>query len=108
VIAGIAVLSARRVTLKTAAITAIVLAVAVTVALPFFGLDFITQRHLQTQARLPGFDREAMRLAGSTVLLVPFLLWAGVRGIAAARKDPTSEFDAERGLAVTDVGIPAA
>jgi hypothetical protein len=108
VICGIAVLTARRVTLKIAAITAVALAVALIIALPFFGLDFLTQRHLQTQVRLPGFDREAMRLAGSTALLVPFLLWTGVRGIAAARKDPTSQFDAERGLAVTDAGIPAA
>lgn len=105
-IAGLAVLGRRRATVQTTAIVTIVLAVLLALAVPFFGLDFLTQRHLQSQLRLGAFDREGLRLAGSTAVLVPLLVWAGVRGLAAGRKDPSSEHDVERGIAVTQPGVP--
>lgn len=106
-IAVLAVHGRQRATVQATAIVTIVLAALLTIAIPFFGLDFLTQRHLQSQLRIGAFDREGLRLAGSAAALVPFLLWAGVRGLTAGRKDPTSEHDTERGLAVTEIGVPS-
>ena len=48
---------------KAGAIVCLGLAVTVAVLLPFFALDFLTVRQLQTQSRRPAFQRVGIKVA---------------------------------------------
>lgn len=86
--------------LKAGAIVCLVLAGILALLLPFFALDFLTVRHLQTQSRLPTFQRVGIKVAGIAALLVPALVWAGVRGLAASRDGRRTEWPAGPGLMI--------
>jgi len=80
--------------LKAVAILCLALALILAVLLPFFALDFLTVRHLQAQSRLPAFQRAGVKLAGIGALIVPGLVWIGLRALAAStlrirRDEPT-------------------
>lgn len=86
--------------LKAGAIFCLALAGILAVLLPFFALDFLTVRQLQSQSRLPAFQRVGIKVAGIAVLLVPVLVWAGVRGLGTYGKARGSEKSKAPGLLV--------
>lgn len=85
---------------KAGAIVCLALAVTVAVLLPFFALDFLTVRQLQTQSRLPAFQRVGIKVTGIAALLVPALVWVGVRGLAASRQVLLTEPTTGPGLVI--------
>jgi hypothetical protein len=85
---------------KAGAIVCLLLAVTLVVLLPFFVLDFLTVRQLQPQSRLPGFQRVGLKVTGIAALLVPPLVWAGVRGLAASRNVLLTEPTTGPGLVI--------
>ena len=54
--------------------------------LPFFALDFLSQRRLQRMDVLPVFTRDGLHLVAVSGLLGLSLVWAGMRGIRATRQ----------------------
>ena len=82
---GIGLSSDRIGVVKAGAIVCLLLAGILAVLLPLFALDFLTVRQLQTQSRLPAFQRVGIKVTGIAGLLVPALVWAGVRGLVASR-----------------------
>jgi hypothetical protein len=85
---------------KAGAIICLGIAAVLAVLLPFFALDFLTVRQLQTQSRLPAFQRMGVKVAGTSALLVPALVWAGVRGLGAYKKERGKEKSEGPGLVV--------
>lgn len=100
VVLAVGVFGERFGALKPGAIGCLVLAVLLAVLLPFFALDFLTVRHLQTQSLLPAFQRVGIKVSAIAVLLVPGLLWAGVRGLAASRYGHRTEKSGDSGLLI--------
>lgn len=86
--------------LRWTAIVTLLFAVIFIVVIPFFTLDFLTARHMQPQAGLARFTREGIRLAGTSGGLGLILLWAGRRGLMAAKRDPEMEKHVGHGLIV--------
>jgi len=85
---------------KAAAIVCLMLAGTLALLLPFFALDFLTVRHLQSQSRLSAFQLSSVKLAGTSALLVPALAWAGLRGVRASRVKADSKASQGPGLLI--------
>ena len=100
VISGAGVYGGHHRSVRAASVAFLALAAVLIVIVPFFALDFLTRRHLQPQNSLPTFTREGLRLGATTALLVPFLIWAGIRGWVASRPDPSGEPGVGHGLVV--------
>lgn len=86
-IAVVAVHSGEHRVVRVAAIGAIVLAAVIVTVVPFYALDFLAIRHLQSQEALGPFTREGLRLSGAGVLLSVGLVWAGIRGVRVSMPD---------------------
>lgn len=97
-VAGVTVGQHRAV--RTAAVAFFVLAALLTLLVPVFALDFLTQRHLQAVSAVDAYTRDGLRIGASAALLIPFMLWAGRRGWTAGRKDPGAEVGEGHGLIV--------
>ncbi len=81
-----------------------VLAALTTVMLPFFMLDFLAIRHLQSQEGVDSFIRNGVRLGGTGGLLVPFMVWVGRKAWFAGRPQPGGELVEGHGLVVGQGG----
>jgi len=90
---------------RAAAVAFFVLAALLTLLVPVFALDFLTQRHLQNLSTVPAYTRDGLRIGASAAFLIPFMLWAGRRGWTESRKDPEGdESGAGHGLIVGQPG----
>ncbi|HEY8061369.1 MAG TPA: hypothetical protein VID74_01165, partial [Gemmatimonadales bacterium] len=73
----------QRMAVRGTAVAALLLAAAVLVLLPFFGLDFLQSRRLVPQSNLKGFTLAGLKTGGLGGAIALMLLWAGWRGLQA-------------------------
>jgi hypothetical protein len=83
-VAAVAILTGRRVVLRTTAIAAMVLGLVVLILSPIFGLDMLESRRTVAQTAVKGFTLAAVKTAGLAVLLAVLAVWSGWLGFKAS------------------------
>ncbi len=91
---------------RGAAITSLLLAVALIGAAPLFALDVLSARHLQAQNAVGHFLHEGLGLAVSSIAIGVVLVFAGRRGLAATQVDPDQRKVLGADLVVAQVEPP--
>lgn len=97
VISAIGLLGGERRPVRTSAAIMIVLGAVVVLLAPFLGLDWLTvRRQVNVDARR-NFDLTAAKTLVFGLLMVPFLIWAGIRGLKATAMPKGADRQKEKG-----------
>lgn len=88
-------LADHRLTVRLAAVAAVVFGVLYLIIIPFFALDFVVARRLIAVNARSGFDIQTAKIVAYVGVLSIGLLWCGYRGI---RSTPKPDQDRKREL----------
>ena len=85
---------------------AILLALLLSIVVPFFALDLIAMRRLQHDDVVDAFTRDGLRLGVTSGVLMLALLWVARLGFVAVRIDPSEKKAKGDGLIVGQIETP--